>query len=283
MDNVGSMFAFLEKLKRVTGEHGMAGQSRMFQQALEPFESLKRKIQGPMAGVEQMLATMKPDTALERFGVRDFTARLDALPGVGRFAALDGHKLFGSFFDMQERLADLVKPTGLAAIEGILSRSVLPSLTALNALAPLERKLAVLYAEPLLHHLGVLAWATPGEEEPSIATVVGTSLAPEPPTIPAQRLHIEVDVRCSRCGSPLAVGGSDYRLTTVDSGDLHFDVIPFCKCLYEWDGTREDLLKTVKPGPALEIIEGGAEGSGEPGGKDVLRLVSKVQSDEPEE
>ena len=66
----------------------------------------------------------------------------------------------------------------------------------------------------------------------------------------------------------------------MDSGELHFDVMPFCKCLNEWDGTRENLLKTVKPVPTLEIIEGGMEGSGEPAGKDVLRLVSKVEFDE---
>jgi hypothetical protein len=81
-----------------------------------------------------------------------------------------------------------------------------------------------------------------------------------------------VRVSCSRCGEEL--------LPTMTQTEQNIDlkVVPFCKCMADWDGTLKDLLKTSIV-PSLRALDGG--GQGDRRAKGELRLV--LQADESDD
>jgi hypothetical protein len=70
------------------------------------------------------------------------------------------------------------------------------------------------------------------------------------PSDKGRRLDVRVDVRCSRCGGDLLVSGASHTLISdEDVDDLRLNVVPWCRCLAEWDGTSNGLIRPDASAP----------------------------------
>lgn len=109
----------------------------------------------------------------------------------------------------------------------------------------------------------MLSWADSDDDDGNLKVMPLRPLLPstEVSPHPARSLNVEVDVRCSRCGGTLLVKGSSYTVLSEEDVSLDLNVVPWCRCLSEWDGTAEGLISQDAP-PPLHLVHGAGRGDG---------------------
>ena len=268
---------------QLSGRHGLGAVSEMEKQMAEMRRMADqlsgRSILGPMfemqeqmrhlTGVNQFTeafraARWQEDMIKQVTGARGIIGDVFSGKDIRRATlGADLQGLVSAMTGIHERLFQRLLPQDLLQVGAALKLGLIPSLALRDVARATEmaRGIAALVV-PSSKDLGVLSWANSDDND----ELKVMPLRPLPPSYeaappPARKLNIKVDVRCSRCGGNLLVRGSSYAVLSDEDVGLDLNIVPWCRCLSDWDGTAEGLIREDAP-PPLHIIHGAGEGDG---------------------
>lgn len=245
---LGPMWELQESLKK------MDLPRRGFERTMDVQKAFGLASLGRMS--ELLGAVQLPDEAVGRYaGMGQFAENVFKDHGLLAGSAINS--LLAPIIETQRRLAALLTPAQMFHAEEALKLGLGPTLAIRDIMQNIgvQEHFGSLIV-PQSGDGGALTWVTPDDSELRMVPIRESQ-----PTDNGRRLNVQVDVRCSRCGGSLLVKGASHTLLSDDNvDDLRLNVMPWCHCLSQWDGTAPGLIGSVDVPPLLIVRAGASDG-----------------------